>query len=304
MAKIELTGLTKEFRAPSGTGRIRAVDGVDLAISSGESVALVGESGSGKSTIARMLVRLETPTAGTITVDGTPVASRKDLSRRIQMIFQDPFSSFNPAHTIGYSLRRPLEIQFGLAWRDAGDRVVDMLQKVGLVPGADFLNKHANQLSGGQRQRANIARALLLSPEFIVADEPTSMLDVSVGIGILNLLLDLKGNEVSYLFITHNLAAARYIAERLVVLYKGQVVEEGPTDAIIQQPLHPYTRVLVAATPDLEKPASCDGLLEERAAPVEGCRFAPRCPFWRDDCEKDIQLKVVDERRKVRCVLY
>ena len=295
--------MTKEFRAPAGSGRIRAVDGVDLTVAAGESVALVGESGSGKSTIARMLVRLEKPTAGSIAMDGAPIAAERNLSRRIQMILQDPFSSFNPAHTIAYSLRRPLEIQFGLAAREATERVAGMLHRVGLAPAVNFLEKHANQLSGGQRQRANIARALLLNPEFVVADEPTSMLDVSVGIGILNLLLDLKESRVSYLFITHNLASARYISERMVVLYKGQVVEEGPTDDVIRRPLHPYTRVLVDATPDLEKPAVFEGLLEGDAPAAQGCRFAPRCPFRREACREEVALREADHRL-VRCVLY
>lgn len=304
MATIEIEGLTKTFPPRGGTGgQIRAVDNVSLTISPGESVALVGESGSGKSTIARMLVQLESPTAGEIRIDGKPIRQEPRFRSRVQMVLQDPFSSFNPAHTLGYSLRRPLEIQLGISKEEAINRVVDMLVKVGLVPAQEYLDKYANQMSGGQRQRANIARALLLEPEFIIADEPTSMLDVSVGMGILNLLLDLKELNVSYLFITHNLAAARYIAGRIAVLYRGEVVEVGESDAIIQHPMHPYTRVLVDATPDLEKPAIFEGTLDSGESSAGGCRFSARCPYRMEKCAEEIQLKAADERL-VRCILY
>ena len=322
MADIEFRGVTKVFRAPGGSGRIRAVDNLNLTIREGESVALVGESGSGKSTIARMLVRLETPTEGIITFNGQSIHRMSDLSRRIQMVLQDPFSSFNPMHTISYSLRRPLEIRRDVDKEDIPRRVAETLRQVGLVPPESFLEKRANQLSGGQRQRANIARALLLEPEVLVADEPTSMLDVSVGIGVLNVLLDLrekrqgvegkngtkevdiKNTRMSYLFITHNLAAARYIADRMVVLYRGQVVEEGLVDDVIHHPLHPYTRMLIAATPDAEKPLQLDPTLDvESGASHQGCKFASRCPFRQEECSSEIQYKKV-ENQMVRCVLY
>jgi peptide/nickel transport system ATP-binding protein len=195
-------------------------------------VAICGQSGSGKSTLARLITRLEDPSEGTIQLDGVPLGRRPDLPAWIQMIFQDPFSSLNPAHSIGYSIARPIAVKERLSMAAALKRAGEALETVGLRPSASFIGQRVSQLSGGQRQRANIARALALRPRFLVADEPTSMLDVSVGLEILNLLWDLRDREMGLLFITHNLAAARYLSDRVVVLARRptHVVEEIRVD--------------------------------------------------------------------------
>ena len=251
MSAIEVKGLAKQFR-----GGIRAVDDVTFTLREGTITALVGESGSGKSTVARMLARLYEPTAGSVLFDGADalrVRRRRDVLRyrsQVQMIFQDPFGSLNPVKTVRHHLERPLRIHKIVHADRVDERVQELLRTVGLVPPAEIAEKFPHELSGGQRQRVAIARALAVEPRVLVADEPISMLDVSIRIGILNLLLELKEErQLAFLYITHDLASARYVADDVLVMYRGRIVEQGPTDAVLHDPRHAYTRLLLSAVP-------------------------------------------------------
>ncbi|WP_430786468.1 ABC transporter ATP-binding protein [Actinoplanes sp. G11-F43] len=247
MTTLEARGLVKRFR-----GGIRAVDGVSFTLSAGRTVALVGQSGSGKSTVAAMLLRLERPTAGEILLDGAPVG-RRDLRRyrrTVQMVFQDPFASLNPYHTVEHHLARPLKTAHPrLAVAETSLRVARLLERVQLDPA--LATRRPHELSGGQRQRVAIARALAPSPGILIADEPVSMLDVSLRLGILTLLAGLRReNDLGVLYITHDLATARHFADEIMVMYEGRIVERGPSDEVILNPRHPYTKTLAAASPD------------------------------------------------------
>jgi peptide/nickel transport system ATP-binding protein len=248
MSALAVEGLTKDFR-----GNLRAVDDVTFTLRPGRITALVGESGSGKSTVARLLVGLHRPTGGSIRFDGNDVTrlrGRRRLVRyrsQVQMVFQDPFGSLNPVKTVGHHLARPL-IVHGVVPRDGVQaRVRELLLTVGLVPPDEVAAKYPHQLSGGQRQRVAIARALAVEPKVVLADEPISMLDVSIRIGILNLILDLKERGIAFLYITHDIASARYVADEVLVMLRGRIVEHGPTEAVLQDPRHAYTRLLLAA---------------------------------------------------------
>lgn len=245
--QVEVNSVSKTFRTGSRT--VQAVKNVEQTFVSGQSVALVGESGSGKTTLARMIMGLETCTSGSILVDGEPVRKPGQFSQKLQMVFQDPFSSFNPRHSIGYALTRPLQVELGLSRREAHSRAVDLLDRVGLSPPEQMMRRMPDELSGGQRQRVSIARAVGGGAQFIVADEPTSMLDVSVASRILKLFRELTALGVTYIFITHNLAVARYIADRIVVLYRGEVMEDGTAEDIVHHPTHDYTKLLLECTP-------------------------------------------------------
>ncbi|NBI17782.1 ABC transporter ATP-binding protein [Neglecta sp. X4] len=299
-----------------GKASLKAVDDVSFEIRKGEILAVVGESGCGKSTMAKMLCKVYEPTEGSISVNGMDVTGhtgKKDVSRfrkEVQMIFQDPFGSLNPAHKAGRIVGRAVELHYPeLSTAQVRERVVELFETVGLTPAADFMEKHPNQLSGGQRQRIVIARALAVKPSILVADEPTSMLDVSIGIDIMNLMLDLQKKEgLTYLYITHNLASARYMANRMVVMYAGNCVEQGGTDDIIQSPLHPYTVLLLSSTPEpfreekLEIHASED--LPDLAGDMKQCPFASRCPRATDRCRKEKPENYVIGDRQVKCFLY
>jgi peptide/nickel transport system ATP-binding protein len=299
-APLEVHGLTKHFPAGNGllgrASRVHAVDDVSFALRPGTITALVGESGSGKSTVARLLARLYEPTAGSIEFEGRAIAGarrRRDLVRyrsQVQMIFQDPFGSLNPVKTIRHHIARPLRIHGRVARGQVDDRVHELLETVGLTPGEKYAAKYPHELSGGQRQRVAIARALAVEPTVLVADEPTSMLDVSIRVGVLNLMLELKERErLAFLYVTHDLASARYVADTVLVMYAGQIVEQGPAERVLQSPLHPYTRLLLASVPD---PSVTDrppitvrkGLASAAVDPPEGCRFVERCPLRIDVC--------------------
>jgi peptide/nickel transport system ATP-binding protein len=235
---------------------LRAVDDVSISLQRGRVTALVGESGSGKSTIARLLTRLYEPTTGSIVLDGedvTRIHGRRRLRAyraQVQMIFQDPFESLNPVKRVGHHLARPLRIHRVVSADRVDARVVELLESVGLVPAEIVAAKYPHQLSGGQRQRVAIARALAVEPKVVLADEPISMLDVSIRLGILNLIRELKErSDLAFLYITHDLASARYVADEIHVMYRGRIVESGPTDDVLQQPLHAYTRLLLSAVP-------------------------------------------------------
>ena len=250
-AELDVRALTKDF------GKLRAVDDVSFTLRQGTITALVGESGSGKSTVARILARLHDATSGSVIYDGTDVLGRRDVKlyrSRVQMIFQDPFDSLNPVRTIRHHLERPVRIHSVVAKRDVEPRVYELLRTVGLVPPEKYAAKYPHELSGGQRQRVAIARALAVKPSVILADEPISMLDVSLRIGILNLMLGLKQElGIAFLYITHDIASARYVADEVLVMYAGQIVEQGPTDSVLLEPLHSYTRLLLSAVPHPER---------------------------------------------------
>jgi peptide/nickel transport system ATP-binding protein len=298
-ASLEVKGLTKHF-ALGGTlarSHVHAVDDVSFELRPGTITALVGESGSGKSTVARLLARLQDPTDGAVLFDGNDIARvrrRRDVVRyrsQVQVIFQDPFASLNPVKTVRHHIERPLRVHRIVPRDQVEERVHELLRTVGLVPPHEIAEKYPHELSGGQRQRVALARVLAVEPKVILADEPTSMLDVSIRIGILNLLVRLKEERgISFLFVTHDLASARYIADDLLVMYAGQIVERGPVEEVLAAPLHPYTRLLLAAVPDPAKRLQADRIEERKGVagaavdPPEGCRFVSRCPLAIDIC--------------------
>jgi peptide/nickel transport system ATP-binding protein len=263
MSALEVQGLGKRFPLRTGITfkreSLAAVDDVSFTLQPGRVTALVGESGSGKSTVARMLSRLYPPTEGKILFDGEDVSEHRrkkevlDYRSKVQMIFQDPFSSLNPVKRIDHHIARPLQIHGIRPRRGVEARVHELLQQVGLIPPEEIAKKYPHQLSGGQRQRVAIARALAVEPSVILCDEPISMLDVSIRIGILNLILQLKRElRIAFLYITHDIASARYVADEVLVMYLGRIVEQGPTDAVLHDPQHAYTKLLLSAVPNPE----------------------------------------------------
>jgi peptide/nickel transport system ATP-binding protein len=299
---LEATGLTKHYRVRSkaqrGQPRIRAIvhaaEDVNIKLAAGRVTAVVGESGSGKTTVARMLAQLVKPTHGTITLDGRPVSSRRlrGYRRRVQIVFQDPFASLNPVHTVRYHLARPVRIHKRAQGRDAVNAAVDsLLSRVKLDPPALYADKLPHELSGGQRQRAAIARALAAGPTVLLADEPISMLDVSIRLGVLNLLGELRDVEgLAMLYVTHDIASARYFADTMVVMYAGRIVESGPSLEVTDNPSHPYTQLLLDAAPDPDRavPPTIEarGSTPSLISPPSGCRFHPRCPHAMPVCSK------------------
>jgi len=257
-AALEVRGLNKDFRLRNGMTStiLHAVADVSFTVEPHRTVALVGESGSGKSTIARIIAKLETPTSGEVLLDGRPTPTRAtaDYRRQVQMVFQDPFASLNPFHSISHHIERPLRIHHPeLSTEAVRARIVELLERVQLTPGAAYLERRPHELSGGQRQRVAIARALAPGSRFIVADEPVSMLDVSIRVGVLNLLADLQRAEgLGVLYITHDLATARHFSDEILVMYQGHIVERGQADEVILNPQHEYTKRLreAAADPD------------------------------------------------------
>lgn len=255
---IEVRGLNKRFKLRRGLKHsiLNAVVDANIVIGAGRTIALVGESGSGKSTIAKIIAKLETPTSGDVLLDGKKTPTRgsglRDYRRQVQMVFQDPFASLNPFHSIAHHLERPVRIhQPSLSSAQVRDRVVELLEQVQL--GATYLNRRPHELSGGQRQRVAIARALAPGARFIIADEPVSMLDVSIRVGVLNLLADLqRAHGLGVLYITHDLATARHFSDEILVMNHGHIVERGPADEVILNPRHEYTRALreAAANPE------------------------------------------------------
>ncbi len=314
---LEARGLTKHFpvhaaagaagglggwarrgpgRGPVPRGRaVHAVENVNLSLPQAGITAVVGESGSGKSTLARLLARLLTPTSGELLLHGRPARAhgRRDYARQVQLVLQDPFSSLNPVHDVRYHLTRPLRVH-GLGGAASLDEALaSLLERVALTPAGQFLDKYPHELSGGQRQRVAIARALAVRPRVLLADEPVSMLDVSIRLGILNLLGDLRDRErLGILYITHDIASARYLADTIIVLYAGQVVESGPAVAVTDHPQHPYTQLLLSAAPDPERGEAVElrgrGAPPSLVTPPSGCRFHPRCPHAMAVCSQQM----------------
>jgi oligopeptide/dipeptide ABC transporter ATP-binding protein len=286
-------------------GWVRAVDGVSFTVPRGETLALVGESGCGKTTTARALLRLIPVTSGAVSFDGTDVLALRPeplrrLRRRMQLVFQDPYSSLNPRRTVGDAIREGLLVHQLAAGREADDRVRQALGEVGLRP--EFALRYPYELSGGQRQRVGIARALAVGPEFVVCDEPVSALDVSVQAQIINLLQDLqRDHALTYLYIAHDLAIVAHVATRVAVMYFGRIVELGLAASVFQHPLMPYTRALLAAVlaPDpaaRRSHAVLGGESPSPAAPMAGCPFHPRCPDPRKDAACTTTVPPLEEK--------
>jgi peptide/nickel transport system ATP-binding protein len=298
---LRTVGLTKHFRLGGflSTRYLHAVDDINLVIHEDEIVALVGESGSGKSTIARLIAKVYRPTSGDILHRGRSVAaprSRREVLEyraKLPMVFQDPYGSLSPVYRVSHGIMRALKLHRpDLSRRGRQHEAERLLEAVGLVPAHDFLGKYPYQLSGGQRQRIGFAQALACRPELILADEPVSMLDVSVRIGVLNLMASLRRRErISFLYITHDIASARYVADRLVVMYAGHVAESGPVEDVLAHPKHPYTQLLLSAVPDPRAPISLPATAEVQEPPRvvnpgEGCRFRARCPYAIEECAR------------------
>jgi peptide/nickel transport system ATP-binding protein len=315
---LSVRGLSKTFPVGAGWPRrhLPVVQDVSFELGAGEAVALVGESGSGKTTIARLIARLIPATAGEILLKGENVLASEphgaSLAYRsqVQMIFQDPFASLNPLHTVRYHLERPLrrhtKATSSPELREAVDR---LLEAVGLTPASEFADKRPHQASGGQRQRVAIARALAVNPALILADEPTSMLDVSIRIDLLNLMLDLKtARGLGYLFITHDLGSARYFADRILVMYAGHIVETGESTTLLNGPAHPYSRLLVAAVPGaiatMTAAAAPTGVATAPASSAS-CPFAERCPEVMARCRQELPgAREISKGHTVNCHLY
>jgi len=286
---------------------IRALDGVDLSLHPGQICALVGESGSGKTTIARLFSLIYKPTAGEILFKGDPIRVRggraeRAYYRNVQLIYQDPFASLNGLKKIRTIISRVVRIHFPkLGRKRTQERTAELLEKANMTPASRYLDRYPTDLSGGQRQRIAIARALAVDPDVLLADEPTSMLDASIRLDVLNLLSDLRETEdVAVLYITHDIASARYLSDRIHVMYGGKVVEAGPTEQIVSSPVHPYTRLLLSAAPDPARykgsgASSHDPIPDARPVDntkeLRGCRFADRCPVAMPKCtEEDLPL--------------
>ncbi|MHA3019050.1 ABC transporter ATP-binding protein [Mycobacterium sp. BMJ-28] len=301
---LSVRGLSKSFRAAGGK-KLHALDGIDLELGRGETLGLVGESGCGKSTLARTLMMLERPDAGTVSFDGIdPYRLRgKDLlkfRRRVQMVFQDPYASLNSRMTAAEIIAEPWRTHNTLypSRRDRDMRVRGLLDMVGLGPKA--FGKYPQEFSGGQRQRIGIARALALSPDVIICDEPVSALDLSVQAQVLNLLNDLQQElKISYVFISHDLSVVRHVADRVAVMYLGRIVETGPTEAVFDQPEHPYTAALMSAAPKLHADQRAERILLKGEVPSplnppSGCRFRTRCAHATDICAQQRPPRAVD----------
>jgi len=295
---------------------VHAVDGIDFEVGQKEIFALAGESGSGKTTTGRLLLRLIKPTNGRILFQGKDITNLTDtklkpLRRKMQVIFQDPYESLDPKKLVRSIVEEPLIIQ-GIIGKEAEDRVYRAMEDVQLVPPDEFLLRYPHELSGGQRQRVAVARALVLNPEFVVADEPVSMLDMSIRAEILNLLLELRDKyDVSFLYITHDLALARHLCDNMAIMYLGEIVEKGPVDSVLKEPLHPYTKALMLAVP-VADPTSrrvevvIKGEIPSPINPPSGCRFHTRCPVIIGDiCRSKVPPLInVQKNHSVACHLY
>ncbi len=317
---LETRGLTKQFPIGGMFSKlnVHALTDVSIALRRGHVVAIVGESGSGKSTTARLISRLMPPTAGDIIFEGKNVIETEPRSasmryrERVQMVFQDPFGSLNPVHPVGHHLERPLKLHKKVKGkRETNERVHELLATVGLNPPSEMALKFPHELSGGQRQRVSFARALAVEPDVVLADEPISMLDVSIRMGVLNMMERLKEEQgIAYLYITHDIASARYIGDEIGVMYAGRLVEFGETDEVIQEPHHPYTKLLFSAVPNPNLRGEQRARVTKAEPPVlvnppPGCPFAARCPWAMPVCKQQMPgITQISERHWTRCHLY
>lgn len=315
---ITVKNLIKQFNTSKGlfnskTETIYAVNNISFSIKKGETLSLVGESGCGKSTVGKCLIGLEKPTSGEIIIDGinTTTSSKKDiknLRKKTQIIFQNPYSSLNPKMTVEEILKEPFVINTKLSKNEIQKELLTLLDITGLSK--NFLSRYPHEFSGGQRQRIGIARALALRPEFIIADEPVSALDVSVQAQILNLLQDLKKElKLTYLFISHDLSVVNYISDRVAVMYLGEIVESASSDEIYYQPKHPYTRILIESAPKINKSEKAQIILKgDLPSPhnlPKGCKFHTRCPMAFDKCYSiDPISKLLENNHCIKCHLY
>ncbi len=307
--------LKKRLFKKNDAREIKALDDVTFSISEGEIFGLVGESGSGKTTCGRLMVKLEQPTSGSIALNGKDITNIRgpelaEFRSKVQMIFQDPYQSLNPRMTIFDTVAEPLVVQRtgDMAKREA--RVRFVMELIGLKPAEDFFFRYPHELSGGQRQRVAIARAMTVRPEFIVADEPTSMLDASIRAHILNMLLEIRDQfNLSFMIITHDLAMARYICDRVAVIYRGKIVEMGPTESVVHRPRHPYTKALIAAVPipdpRKKRAAAAKGLIPVMPL-ARACPYIAKCVSCQKRCEEgDLPaMQEVEEGHCVACHLY
>jgi peptide/nickel transport system ATP-binding protein len=316
---LEAKSLFKDYRLGRGPRStvLSAVRDVSLQLRRSAVVALVGESGSGKSTVAKLLAAQERPTSGEVLLDGEPVHNSRRRGFRaykseVQMVFQDPFASLNPTHRVRYPLERAVRLHRPELGRKAvADELIRLMNEVRLGPAQELLARYPHQLSGGQRQRVSIARALAVKPRVLLADEPVSMLDVSIRLEVLDVIDQLRQRfELAVLYITHDIASARYFAGETLVMYAGEIVERGPSEDLSQRPAHPYTQLLLAAAPDPDHlGAPLDARLARGArgagsAPTNtvGCRFSPRCPFADDHCRAESPpLRAIGEHRAAAC---
>jgi dipeptide transport system ATP-binding protein len=310
---VEAKGLKQVYKIKRGLfkepAHLQAVGGISFAIEPGKTLAVVGESGCGKSTLARMVTLIEKPTEGQLTLDGIdavnpPSNYAKDLRRMVQLVFQNPYGSLNPRKKVGTILEEPLAINTKLSSSERTERARAMMTKVGLRP--EHYNRYPHMFSGGQRQRIAIARALMLSPKLVVADEPVSALDVSIQAQVLNLLADLQEEMgLAYLFISHDLGVVRHIAHDVLVMYLGHAVEHGPKEKIYARPLHPYTQALLSSTPGItgvkRKRIVLKGELPSPLNPPKGCVFSTRCPYVTERCKVERPALRELDGRKVAC---
>jgi dipeptide transport system ATP-binding protein len=309
-ALLEARDLARHYTVSRGAFKphatVKALNGVSFTVQPGRTLAVVGESGCGKSTLARALTLIETPTAGQLTLDGLaatrPTPSQaKELRKRVQMVFQNPYASLNPRKRIGQMLDEPLLLNTELSAAERRERVQAALSQVGLRP--EHAGRYPHMFSGGQRQRIAIARAMMLQPKLLVADEPTSALDVSIQAQILNLMMDLQERTgIAYVFISHNLSVVEHIADEVMVMYLGCVVEQAPKARLFAQPLHPYTKALLSATPSIEadkrNKIRIVGELPSPLNPPSGCTFHRRCPYATERCAAEVpKLRPVDDTR-------
>jgi len=321
MKLITVTNLQKLFPIRRGVfsrkvDYVHAVDDVSFSIERGGIFGIVGESGCGKTTTSKLLIRLLEPTGGSIVFDGNDISHLKGIKlkhfrKNVQMIFQDPYESLNPRFTIFDAVAEPLIIQEVGDIMEREDLVSRALEVVDLKPAEDFVFRYPHELSGGQRQRVAIARALVIEPKFIVADEPVSMLDVSIRAGVMNLMLDLRERfNLTYVFVTHDLAVARYMCDHITVMYLGKIAEMGKTEDIIKNPKHPYTQALLSAVPipdphEKRRRIEIAGRVSTPINPPPGCRFAPRCPYVMDICRRQTpELKEIEKEHLASCWLY
>ncbi len=305
-AALEVRDVARHY--PVGRGRtLRAVDGVSFTLQPGQTLAVVGESGCGKSTLARLCAMMEPPTAGAVLIAGRPAAEDRSLQLQNQMVFQNPYASLNPRRTVGATLIEPLTINRRGSRRERIESARDMLEQVGLRQ--DAFDRYPHMFSGGQRQRIAIARALMLHPAVVTADEPVSALDISIQAQVLNLMRDLQDRlGTAFLFISHDISVVRHMARDVLVMYCGRPAEQGSRAAVLDRPLHPYTRMLLASTPFVDpgrrrNAVMVQGEMPSPVNPPSGCAFASRCPFAVDRCRSERPPLRPVEGRAVACHL-